>query len=152
MEIQEHSRHSILPRFYNLQVRWVHIYIILFCLFVTLSAFRRGMHLKRNNTGFSQKMISYCEWLLYVITKYGVSCDLSLPLGPLILTVSWPAPAPLVSQMNRDWYIANTPCSTPGPYTLTRVGSGAPETRTVNGDPWTWAPPYWTDSWCLPGS
>ena len=33
-----------------------------------------------------------CMWL-----------DNSLPLGPLILTVSCPAPAPLVSQMNLDW-------------------------------------------------
>ena len=54
-----------------------------------------------------------------------------LPLGPRILTVSCPAPAPRVSQMNLDWYMARTPCSTPGPYTLTRVGSGAPETLTV---------------------
>lgn len=37
------------------------------------------------------------------------------PFGPRTRTVSWPAPAPRVSQMNLDWNVANTPCSMPGP-------------------------------------
>lgn len=62
------------------------------------------------------------------------------PLGPLILTVSCPAPAPRVSQMKRDWNVARTPCSIPGPYTRTLLGSGAPATRKENGLPGTWSP------------
>lgn len=43
------------------------------------------------------------------------------PLGPRTRTVSWPAPAPRVSHRNRDWNVASTPGSTPGPYTRTYV-------------------------------
>ena len=45
----------------------------------------------------------------------GILDNISLPLGPRMRTVNCPAPAPRVSQMNLDWYMARTPCSTPGP-------------------------------------
>jgi hypothetical protein len=41
---------------------------------------------------------------------------LKAPLGPRTLTVNCPAPAPRVSQINRDWNVAKTPCSIPFEY------------------------------------
>ena len=60
---------------------------------------------------------------------------LVLPLGPLILTVSWPAPAPLVSTMKRLTNVARIPCSTPGPVTLTLLASGWAVTLMIYGLP-----------------
>lgn len=65
---------------------------------------------------------------------------MSIPLGPLTLTVNCPAPAPRVSHINLLWKIANTPCSMPGPYTRTLLASGAPLTRTIKGLPGTSSP------------
>ena len=76
----------------------------------------------------------------FPFNKYGFMLRCHKPLGPLILTVSCPAPAPRVSQMKRDWNVARTPCSIPGPYTRTLLGSGAPATRNENGLPGTWSP------------
>jgi len=58
-----------------------------------------------------------------------------VPLGPRILTVSSPGPAPCVLTVNEPLYSSRTPLCTPVPLTRTLLGSGGPFTFTVNGLP-----------------
>jgi len=91
-----------------------------------------GLHCYHVLNGYGVQPVS--------LNRYRFELRCYKPLGPLILTVSCPAPAPRVSQMKRDWNVARTPCSIPGPYTRTLLGSGAPATRKQNGLPGTWSP------------
>ena len=73
--------------------------------------------------------------VLLCVTSAVTGCSCPSPLGPLTRTVSWPAPAPRVSQMKWLRYVARIPCSMPGPLTFTLLASGAPDTLMWNGLP-----------------
>ena len=108
-----------------------------------LSTFKQKLILKFTSTGSYLQRIVRSFWVSRCIStlkaplinklnelKFIVNYrkKVSKPLGPLILTVNWPAPAPFVSQINLDLNLFNTPSHIPGPMTLTLLASGAPDT------------------------